>query len=405
MPDPTETTQRRLRLAVITECELSRRHGTGAQILRTLSGMPVDYFHFYFACWHGTISEITQSKKLASYDLPIPKVRRLWQEVRNNTVGPWYRGTEINSPRMRGWLERKQLQFDVAYVVVACEEGAAKAASLLAVLGCPYVLHVVDLFHAQGVDPAGMPGFHELLAGASSVLALTPAIQYELERFEACKVEQIFEAQSITPHTASAPAEAQPLRIIMGGRPYAGGCNFLAAALRQTATTGRQIEIVNVGPYFNDLPESLRPFVTNAGFIDNDEEYRRTLAGAHLGFLSGPSQMDHYGKYSFPSRCTEYMMAGLPVVGYVPQESATALLLSPITPQAFRRAASIEYWTAAIQAFAGTQAAWNRASAAARAFAIERFSIDTKRAILQRKFASACLGASPAARQSTAASA
>jgi glycosyltransferase involved in cell wall biosynthesis len=356
-----------------------------------MSGLPTDYYHFYFACGHGTASEIRQSKRLPEYEVGLPMVSWFWQGVCNKTIGPWWCGTSINLLRINSWLRIRRFKFDVAYVVVASDEVAARAYSLVKALACPYVVHVFDLYHPDGLDPARMSGFRDLLGGASSILTLTSAMKSELEKFECCAVEEIFIGQPVTQHVATPPGADQPIRVIMGGRPYLGGCDFLATACPTLAKLDRRIEILNIGPHFNDIPPSLRPWVTNLGFIDNDEQYRRALADAHIGFLSGPSEMDCLGRYSFPSRCAEYLMAGLPSVGCIPDRSAAARVVSPITPVAFRRVASVGDFVEAINGFTQSDESWRKASAVARDFAIRNFSVESKRTILNARFEAAYL--------------
>jgi hypothetical protein len=54
-----------MRVALVTEAALNRRHGTGAQLLRYLDGLELDYAHLHFLGWAGWHSDSPRSLSLA----------------------------------------------------------------------------------------------------------------------------------------------------------------------------------------------------------------------------------------------------------------------------------------------------------------------------------------------------
>lgn len=369
-----------MRICVITECELARSHGTGAQLLQLL-GSDTDFHHFYWAVGHGFRSETPHSSLLADRRLPIPKVRGAIRIARERAGWTWWRDDEVNAGFLHRLLVRKGLDFDVAYVVVGSEYSSRRALSMLKVIGCPYVLRVYDIMHSDdsGIDARTCPHFAELIRGAAAVLSLNDAITREVAPLGPKKVTEIFDGQPLTPQIASPPSPDGEFRLITGGRPYVDGCKVLAQAWDELLQRVPKIRLLYVGPHFSALPAELARVATDLGFVSSDTEYRSHLAGAHAAFLSGPTKLDAFGKYSFPSRTTDYLMAGLPIVACIARDSATETILRPLESDGVEFARTPDEIIAAVIDLAGSPERWRRASLNSRQFAVEKFSLQAIR--------------------------
>jgi hypothetical protein len=109
------------------------------------------------------------------------------------------------------------------------------------------------------------------------------------------------------------------------------------------------------------------------------DELSRWLAESHLAFLSGPSDLDCFGKFSFPSRCSDYLMAGLPVVACVAAGSATERFLQPLSPGCVRLARTESEIERAVESLTASPERWVLASEQARSYARKHLSIETVR--------------------------
>jgi glycosyltransferase involved in cell wall biosynthesis len=369
-----------VRICLISENEISRQHGTGTQMMLLFEGH-VNYTHFFWYPDRG--SEIVNSYQLSDGRLPIPKIGAALLPVQEMLGLTWWCRKRVNRNRFSQWLKDHHAEFDVAYVVVASEDNARRANSMIDLLDCPYVLHVMDLYEAAPHDPEKMPEFHRLVESAASVIALTPTIREQMTRLAPGKfIHEIAIGQPVTSHVARPPGADTPVRIAMVGRPYHAGEKALAHAWPAISQIFPGLELVYYGPHFRKLDPAIQAIAGEGGFFSSaqDEEYRKALASAHLAFLSGPGELDCFGLYSFPSRCVDYLMAGLPILGCVAKGSATEKMLEPLIPQSVRLAITPQDMVDAITDLLSTDQRWQLASRGARSFAMEHFSIDRVRA-------------------------
>lgn len=364
-----------MRIAVITQAELARSHGTGAQILQLLDG--ADYHHFYWYVMHGRMSEVRSSTLLADTAPRIRKVRGAVLRLKKWTGTSWWRNDNVvNRFKFMRLTESLGVPFDVAYVVVASEADASRACSLVQLLNVPYVVNVVDILHPEGLDGEKMTGFRSLVNGASAVLSLLPAITAELAKLTDAPVEEVAVGKPVSQWIARPPEQGKPVRMVLGGRPYVEGCRFLADAWGEVRQLQYPVELWYVGPHFADIPPELRVHCRDAGFMASEEEYQRFLATAHLAFLSGPNVLDQFGRFSFPSRTADYLMAGLPLLAHVAQGSSTEDVLRPLTPEAVALTRQVSDVTSGITRLVEQ---WRLASGSVRHFAQQTMSLDVVR--------------------------
>ncbi|MGO8764079.1 MAG: hypothetical protein ACLQSR_02965 [Limisphaerales bacterium] len=364
-------------ICILTENELARNHGTGAQILQMMEGCKFHHFH-----WHigpGRKSEVRESLLLVDWLPNVFGLRGIVRRLRRLTGMNWWHGNQINRLMLQSYLRWHGLKFDVAYVVVARETDAARALSIVKALGVRYVVDLMDVMEDNGLDPVAMPAMRELLTGAHGHISLLPSITREMQKFVNAPIQEIPPGKPLTKHIASPPANGERVRIIISGRPYVGGCRLLATALKDIEETCRAVEIIYIGPHYQDLPSELKPHCRDAGFVANDSDYQEFLAGTHLAYLSGPDTNDMHGRWSFPSRTVDYLMAGLPVLACVPEGSSTEEVLKPIAPGGVAFTRTGPEICEAINGFTGDKQSWLAASRTVRSFAEKTMSLEVVR--------------------------
>lgn len=342
------------RIALITSTELARTHGTGGQLLLTFDQPRIDYHHFHWRNRHGPGSETPRSFLLDD---------------------SFWNGDRVNDQQLNSFLRSRNLNFDVAHVVILQESEARRALGLVRALNVPYTVHLMDLFHAEGITPDQTPAFHALLNGAAQLLALTPPLAEAMQRATGRTPHLVCVGQTLTPHRATAPAPLEPLRIAITGRPYRGGCELLARSLPMLRECCPAFELVYIGAGYQDLPKTLQPHVRNLGYFNSEETYRPALASAHLAILTGPSDHDCLARYSFPSRVADLLMAGLPTAAILAEDCATQQLLSPLSPDAVAFVSQPTDLAYAIRRWTRSPGQWQAASDAASAFAAQHFDI------------------------------
>jgi hypothetical protein len=203
-------------------------------------------------------------------------------------------------------------------------------------------------------------------------------------------IEEVPIGKTVTPWIAKPPAPGSPIRIVTGGRPYEGGCQLLASAWESIRKSNPNIELISLGPHFADLPGKLKSVCRDAGFIDSEESFRRFLSECHLAFVSGPDQPNFHGRWSFPSRTVDYLMAGLPIVACLAPEMAAEQVLRPITPQSVALVHNESEIVQGITRLTAAPDAWSTASRAARELAETRMSIEIVRSKVIQTLQAAC---------------
>ncbi len=111
-------------------------------------------------------------------------------------------------------------------------------------------------------------------------------------------------------------------------------------------------------------------------------DYEALLARCHVAFLSGPLELDRFGKFSIPSRIADYLGVGLPVLACVGEGTAMQRFLQPLVPDAVRYTRTPEALLAALADFR-EPAAWDRAHQVGRAFAVANLDIRRVRSLVR----------------------
>ena len=325
-----------MRVGILSEFCLAGSHGSGAQMLRIIDHARLDYFHVYWSQRPFGLSEPTRHSHL--FEDPL-----FWRPLRFNramaklhaAVGlrGWH-GNTLNAPLFDRLIPPARLGCDVIHAFATSEESAARCLSLISHFDKPFVLHVMDVQHENGLDPTTMPGFAELIRRASSVLTINDAIAAEVRRFPVRQVEVVPFGQTVDdlPPRAVSPADAP--RVFITGAIHHGGLDMLTQAWPGVLAAFPRAELVYTGTQFHKFPSTLQPHVRNLGFVE-PSRYLETLRTSYIGYVPGPVELNCYGRFSIPSRVADFFMAGLPVVACVAPDSAAEQFLRPLLPAGF----------------------------------------------------------------------
>lgn len=261
---------------------------------------------------------------------------------------------------------------------MASDKGARVARKIVNELRAPFVLHLMDLY-ADSIDT--LPRLCELARSASGLIALTHPLANELERVSGRPCARIGIGRNLNVPQA-APPGPEGWDLLLTGRPFQDSLGLLAAALRLMPESARPRAIHYPGKIDRELPPELAGQVTRLDFAPTPESFAALVAARHIAYLQTSTSLDYFGRFAYPSRATDYLAAGLPVVGHSPVGSAALAELGAARPGVRIGVGGPEQVAADLTELATRPAAWLEASRAARAFAENRLDIHRVRAEL-----------------------
>jgi len=361
-----------MHVALITEFQLNERHGTGAQLLKLYQAIGLPFKHYHMCVGPYGKSTVSHSIRLNLPKLAIPRGERLINRLLFKIGFGWVDRERVNESKLKRVFTSHP--HDVVHVVVGHDANAFYASRIVAHLERPYVVHVMDLYHPNGLN-SDMHGWNSLLQGANQCIALTPDIAKELRKCGAHNLVELPIGCAEFAASARAPTSAF-VKVAITGNLYDGGMRFLASAVPTIRERFPNLRFFYIGPAAGRLPEAILPITDSAGFVPDRVEYERLLASCHLGYLSGPDEMNCYGQFSFPSRTVDYLFAGLPVLGYVASGSAVDHILGPVKGQSYFPTRDEKALIDAIGRLGDESTAWGYANSSALAFARDQFSME-----------------------------
>jgi len=364
-----------MRIALVTESALNSRHGTGDQLLACLAGADVDLTHLYYNGWAGWDSTHPRSLRLPE---PLWLERRPRIKSLARALGLyWWRFGGLNRNTRRR-IRDHSAPCDLVWIVVASDKGARVARKIMNELRAPFVLHLMDLY-ADSID--AFPRLCELARSAAGLIGLTPPLAGELERISGRPCARIGIGRNLDVPRATPPGP-EGWDLLLTGRAFQDSLGLLAAALRLMPESARPRAIHYPGKINRKLPPELAAQVTRLDFAPTPEGFAALVAARHIAYLQTSKTLNYFGRYSYPSRVTDYLAAGLPVVGHSPAGSAALAELGAARPGVRIGVGGPEQIAADLTELATRPAAWREASAAARAFAEHRLDIRHVRAEL-----------------------
>ena len=367
-----------MKVAIITGYCLATTHGTGAQILRIFGGQGIPFFHLYWSAKEADVREYDASFLMDDWQFPYYRGRRTFDRLRRKIGASWWRNNRVHASKLKHLLTSNDLHYDVAYVVVANEAEALRANSLLEILNCPYVVHLMDLQHDDGLSTRDMPGYSQLLGEASKVLALNEALAAEVRKFRKTDVFVVAFGQDTTPLAKKTTIPGEELRILMSGALHPVGMDLLIQAWPRMKARYPNLRIVYTGAYSQAIPVNLESILDNKGYLDK-QDYQNVLQTSHLAYLTGPSTHDSLARYSIPSRLSDFLMNGLPILACFAPGSIAEKFVMPLIPDCVHMTRTPEQILDGLNDYLSSQDRWYRASNTARSFAEANLSIDKVR--------------------------
>lgn len=362
------------------------RHGTGVQILRIFADKKNQLVNLYWYRRPDLQPALPNSIPL----LTCPKVgpgslSRTAERLARLCRSAWWYGDQVNCRKLRAAIDRLDCRPDVAYVCVSSETSAARAQSVLSGLGIPYVAHMWDLNHADGLDSLRTPAFVHFLHRAAAVLVVGDAMRQQVQRV--CPEQDVrivrFGIQA-TEHKASCPKPGEPLEVVVLGSlgSDSNPAIQLLGDLAMEETKQPAIRIHYYGQHYQTLDPRLKRIIDPPEVLP-PEELQRRIARCHIGYLPSPGTLDSFGRFSLPSRITDYCGAGLPIIACIEQGSEAASFLRTHGAEAVRFVKTVDELRVTIHSLSEAEA-WDRAHKASLSCARSYFCIDeTARSVLR----------------------
>ncbi len=309
----------------INRFSLSPRTAIGVQTLRLLSPHE-DWLHFHWCT--NSLKQLDERSLL----------------LENTLLG---RFSFLHNPRFMGLCERMgvtdwrgsvlrpslahQLRSEFgervssAYLAPLNESDATRCLELVNLMEAPFVLHLWDVLQGDIAQGA----LRELIDRAKRVFCVSEPLLRDVRPL--CRDAELLSfSRDAAEYRALAP-EGTPLKVVMHGNvsSYEEGLDHLDQAIALVECKGVEVEVCFLGSpkILRQAGTALKPRVKVLGFCATQQDVDRELSRAHVAFLPGPSQDPRYdlrSRYSIPSRILDYMAVGLPMVGSIHKDSATA---------------------------------------------------------------------------------
>jgi hypothetical protein len=357
------------------------RHGTGVQLKLFAGQLAHKSLHI---CWDDgrsvkdTYQPVCNLNTSVLRTWPFSRGKGLVARVEEKLGLTWHNPARI-AKRAKQFSSTKNGK-SRAYVIIASEGEAEIARQILDVLDAEYVVNVMDYLHLGDTDLTEFPHFTAILNGAKKIYALTPPIQTALARIsgrEDISILGVAREPARKQSRAFIPGR-EPFEIVMmGSVDYTRGLRELHDFCKGLDTAGMNYRLNYIG-----TPEMRNRLGTqlavNYRGVQLGAERDAMLNSMHLAYLPGPDgnpDEDYLARYSFPSRLTDYFWHGLPVIGPLFDDSATAQMVSGLRGKGVWFSQDSKQLAALVKNLAQQTEAWESASAAVYDFAEKKFSI------------------------------
>lgn len=243
---------------------------------------------------------------------------------------------------------------------------ARRMQALLQALGLPFVLHLWDLLDVNQQDA---PSMRWLIEHARHIFCISQEIA-EAVSGDRASTSLLRCHRPPSREQAQAPDGSGPMRIVMIGDcgSYASGMSLLNEGVKLAKTRGIEVQLVYIGREKATLGwrDQLEQPLEISGFLESDDDRDRALAANHIAFLPGPQaapESDPRSRFSIPSRVLDFMATGLPILGTVHPDSATAHYIQELGAECFIPTDTAEAFAEALSALA-SRPVWEQAAAA-----------------------------------------
>lgn len=305
-------------LLLIYRFDLSAPDGTSVQLRRMLEGFDRPVVHVFqvpASPRHATFAPPGFGKILfADPNWPFRHGGRF--------VGRWWHRFMSQGALRREFRRLAKPEWtndSVAYVVVLDEEGAVFARRVLnALQPRAYALHLMDLFHEDGLNPATQPTLARLVKEATHVRCVCPALAREAQRLrtDPCEIAALLSSREVH----NEPVSRSSRTAIMGGSLYASAPRKLGffrdtffPAWRELRTTIPVANLAYAGVDHAAFPSDAKPSIQDLGNL-GDKDYYHHLRSARIAVLPISHHCDEVFRFSVVSRLVDYFAAGLPVI-------------------------------------------------------------------------------------------
>ena len=346
----------------VTRHSLSPKTAVGVQTAHYLQEFP-DWRHLHWAEFDHRLRHDRRSMRIES--LLVARWPGYAEKARGllGVAKSWWTGDRLCAPREHELVTSLAGRASALYLAPMDVTDAARMRYLAEVLGRPFVLHIWDSLNSPLLDSAD---HRWLIAHAAKVFALTGTMANEL-RESRPDVEELLFVREPTRSRAREPETGGVLRVGLLGflRSYRSGLRLLLEAYRG-ARTPLELRYIGSRRTLDRLGEEVTGSMTVTGHLRSGQARDRALAACHVAMLPGPMEapeVDLRSRYSIPSRVLDFMAVGLPVVGTVHPESATANFCREMgiaehvccqtaeeILEAFRRLREPQYWERCHQA-------------------------------------------------------
>lgn len=312
-----------MNIAILTSVAVNPNHGSGVQILRIFDGSEFELVNFYWSDRAG-LTDISICSILLNRVHFFKKIFGASIAKYLDCILPfkWWSGQFVNKRKLSKFLKKNKLKFDSAYVVPANEFDCLRMLSLLSVLGCPYVIHMMDLCHDDGINIETMPGYFELISSARSVLVSSKPMFYEVNKVRSSGVFEVFLGKSLTKKSEFPLGDSRKIRIVVLGS--VGGRDNPSLKILEDVMLSLdgddRFEFVYMGQHYNYFSDYVKKrFIYYKGLdLKNFEE---RLLSVHIAYLPYPYLEDCYSKFAPLGKLVDIFMAGLPLIVCINKKS------------------------------------------------------------------------------------
>lgn len=234
-------------------------------------------------------------------------------------------GSDLRPWRAERVVNQYRQRVSIAYVAPLSEGDASRCLELANLMEVPFVLHLWDVLQGDVTQGA----LRELVDRADKVFCVSQALLDDVLLLRSDAELLCFSRDASLVKAAS--RDRGPLRIVMHGNvsSYAEGLDDLDQAIALLERRGLKVKVSYLGSpkILRHANTTIKDRVHVGGFLPTQRDLDLELGRAHVAFLPGPKRdprLDLRSRYSIPSRILDYMAVGLPIVGAVHKDSATA---------------------------------------------------------------------------------